>query len=218
MIWIPPWMNDFVKSKIKWKNQLYKIYTKNGYTCNDYLQFKEATVLVCQVIARRKENYHIIASKLNNPKSSAKACWSILKTVNNGKKIPVIPPLLINNELISDCKVKTNHFNSFFAHYCTPLNNNSKVPGSQTYITDKDKDIVKIIKSLDSNKAHGHNDISIRMLRICDLAIIAPLSIIFRNCINHSWFPDLLKKPNICPIKGDKQIITIDQSLYCQFV
>ena len=24
----PPWMNDFVKSKIKWKNQLYKIYTK----------------------------------------------------------------------------------------------------------------------------------------------------------------------------------------------
>ena len=33
----PPWMNDFVKSKIKWKNQLYKIYTKNHYKCNDYL-------------------------------------------------------------------------------------------------------------------------------------------------------------------------------------
>ena len=33
----PPWMNDFVKSKIKWKNQLCKIYTKNGYKCNDYL-------------------------------------------------------------------------------------------------------------------------------------------------------------------------------------
>ena len=33
----PPWMNDFVKSKIKWKNQLYKIYTKNGYKYDDYL-------------------------------------------------------------------------------------------------------------------------------------------------------------------------------------
>ena len=42
----PLWMNDFVKSKIKWKNQLYKIYTKNGYKCNDYLRLKEATVLV----------------------------------------------------------------------------------------------------------------------------------------------------------------------------
>ena len=54
----PPWMNDFVKSKIKWKNQLYKIYTKNGYRCNDYLRFKEATVLVSQVIDKRKEDYH----------------------------------------------------------------------------------------------------------------------------------------------------------------
>ena len=34
-----------------------------------------------QVIAKRKEDYHnIIASKLNNPKTSAKAYWSILKT------------------------------------------------------------------------------------------------------------------------------------------
>ena len=29
----PPWMIDFVKSKIEWKNQLYKIYIKNVYKC-----------------------------------------------------------------------------------------------------------------------------------------------------------------------------------------
>ena len=51
----PPWMNDFVKSKIKWKDQLYKIYTKNRYKYNDYLQLKEATVLVSHVIAKRKK-------------------------------------------------------------------------------------------------------------------------------------------------------------------
>ena len=50
-----PWMNDFVKGKIKWKNQLYKIYIKNDYKCNDYLRLKEATVLVSQVIAKRKK-------------------------------------------------------------------------------------------------------------------------------------------------------------------
>ena len=59
-------MNDFVKNKMKWKNQLYKIYTKNCYKFNDYLRHKEATVLVSEVIAKRKEDYHnIIASKLN---------------------------------------------------------------------------------------------------------------------------------------------------------
>ena len=94
---------------------------------------------VSQVIAKRKEDYHnIIASKLNNLKTSAKANWpvSILKTFCNGKKIPVILLLLINNKLISDFKMKANHFNSFFASQCTPLDNNSTVLGSQTYITD----------------------------------------------------------------------------------
>ena len=87
--------------------------------------------------------------------------------------------------------MKLNHFNSFFASHCTPLSNNSKVPGSQTYITDsklfslqfEDKDIIKIITSLDINKAHVHDEISIRILKICDLVVIKPLSIIFRNCI-----------------------------------
>ena len=171
-----------------------------------------------QVMAKRKEDYHnIIASKLNNPKTSAKAYWSILKTFCNGKKIQVIPPLSINNKLISDFKMKANHFNSFFASQCTMLDNNSTIPEIPTYLTDsklsslqfEDKDIIKIIRSLDTNKADGHDSISIKMLKICDLALIKPLSIIFTNCINHSTFPDLWKKPNICHIhkKGDKQII-----------
>ena len=59
------------------------------------------------------------------------------------------------------------------------------------------------------SKAHGHDDVSVRMLKICDSAIIKPLSIIFRNCISQSTFPDIWKKSSICPIhkKGDKQVI-----------
>ena len=96
----PSWLNDFVKSKIKWKNQIYKIYTKTGYKYNYYLRVKEATVLISQVIAKRKAGYHnIMALKLNNPKTSTKAYWSILKSFYNGKKVSVIPPLLINNKI-----------------------------------------------------------------------------------------------------------------------
>ena len=152
-----------------------------------------------------------MALKLNNPETSAKAYRSILKTLYNSKEIPAIPALLVNNELISDFKMKEKHFSSFFASHCTPLDNKSKVPGRQTYITDRklsslqfeDNDVIKI----NANKAHGHDDISIRMLR--NLAIIKPLSIRFRNCINHSAFPDSWKKSNICTIlkKGGKQVI-----------
>ena len=47
----------------------------------------------------------------------------------------------------------------------------------------KKNDILKIIRKLNVNKAHGHDDISIRMLKICDSVITEPLSIIFKNCI-----------------------------------
>ena len=102
-------MNDYVKGEIKWKKQLYKIYAKNGYKCNDYFQLQEATNAVSQLVSNRKQEYYNnIALNLNNPKTSAKTYWSILKIFYNRKKIPVIPPLLIKNKLVSNFKTKAN--------------------------------------------------------------------------------------------------------------
>ena len=82
------------------KQQLYKIYTKNGCKCDDHPRLQDATNLVSHVIAKRKGyNNNIIASKLNNPKTSAKTYWSIFKIFCNGKKIPFAPSLL-DNELV----------------------------------------------------------------------------------------------------------------------
>ena len=39
----------------------------------------------------------------------------------------------------------------------------------------ENKDIINVIKALDPCKAHGYDDISIRMLKICDSAIVKPL-------------------------------------------
>ena len=101
------------------------------------------------------------------------------------KKVPIIPPLLINNEIISDFEAKANHFNNFFASQCTPLNNNSKIPENQTYKTYTKLPLIKfmnkdtnIIRSLNEDKAHVHDNISIRMLKICNTAIVQPLSIV----------------------------------------
>ena len=56
--------------------------------------------------------------------------------------------------------------------------------------------------ALDINNAHGHDEISVKMLKLCDKSIITPLSIFLQNCID-------TKKSNIVPVrkKGDKQIV-----------
>ena len=124
--------------------------------------------------------------------------WSILKTFYNAKKVPIFPPLLINDKLISDFEVKANHFNNFFASKCTPLDNSSKILESQTYLTNtklssiifENKGIINIIRSLSGGKAHGHDNISNRMLKICDSAIIEPLSILFNKNMVGKYLKD----------------------------
>ena len=69
--------------------------------------------------------------------------------------------------------------------------------------------ILKIIRALHVSKAHGCDDISICMIKICDQSIIKPLPIIYQNCLNTGTFPDIWKKSNIVPVhkKGDKQVV-----------
>ena len=69
--------------------------------------------------------------------------------------------------------------------------------------------LFKIIQNLDSNKAHGHDNISIRMERICSDSICIPLEIIFQQTLFTGVFPSEWKKGKMVPIhkKSDKQNI-----------
>ena len=42
-----------------------------------------------------------------------------MKTFSNGKKVPVIAPLLFNGAFVTDFQEKANIFNSFCAKQCT---------------------------------------------------------------------------------------------------
>ena len=76
-------------------------------------------------------------------------------------------------------------------------------------ISFSDDQTLKILRALDINKAHRYDEISIRMLKLCDKSIIPPLSLLFQNCNDTRTFPDTWKKSNIAPVhqKGNKQIV-----------
>ena len=99
------------------------------------------------------------------------------------KKTPSIPSLSVNNKLISNFKEKANIFNDFFVQECQPIANNSILPTNQIFCTqnrlrDFDIDcgkILKLINSLNPHKTHGHDGISIQMVKLCYLTITEPL-------------------------------------------
>ena len=45
----------------------------------------------------------------------------------------------------------------------------------------KEIDILQIIRTLNINKANGYDDISIRMIKICEKSLLKPLILLFQN-------------------------------------
>ena len=98
--------------------------------------------------------------------------------------------------------------------WCVRLNNDINILGCQRYLKSKiysikleNSDIISVIKALDPCNAHVYDNISIKILKICDSAIMKPVAFLFKNCISQCIFPDNWKKSNIFPShkKGDKQ-------------
>ena len=93
-------------------------------------------------------------------------------------------------------------FNDYFSKQCTALDSNSSIPANISFETEEILstfeicygDIVKIIRSLDPNKAHGHDEISPRLIKIWASSISKSLVILFRNCLESESFPKEWKK------------------------
>ena len=90
------------------------------------------------------------------------------------KKIPCIPPPLRQDKFIIDFKEKAEMFNNFFTDQCSILRNKSellatlskKTRESLTTIDFSNNDILRIIRNLDPKKDHGHDIISIKIVKI----------------------------------------------------
>ena len=171
----PPWFNNEIRRILNKKNQIFEQYIANGKSQTDYERLKLTCNSLTETIRSSKEKlYYKLSTKLANPSTSSKTYWSILKTFINGKKIPIIPPLLVNDKFITNFLEKANLFNEFFSKQCQPLQNNSTLPKSNTYhtenrlndITFDNEKLLKIIQSLDANKAHRYDSISTRMLKL----------------------------------------------------
>ena len=163
---------------------------------------------ISNAVNSSKLKYHErLALKLIDPKTARKTYWKILKTFVNGTTIPLIPSLLVGNQLVTDFLVKANLFNDYFSQPCTTVDNGSSIPLNIKFATEQKLstfefciDIIKIIKSLNPSKGHGHGEIPIRIIKLSVSSIAKPLSILFRNYFENDCFRKEWKKANIVPV------------------
>jgi len=213
----PPWITKPLKTLLNRKNRLFKNYKSHGYREVDKLRLDLFRIECQQAVETAKLTYLTnLGNKVNDVNTSQKLYWKIINRVMNKCRAPKIPPVLVNNCFILNCREKAKFFNHFFSQQCKPVMNNSVLP-ILTYHTNKRIDhiniepgeIISLIRKINPNKATGSDGISGQMLLLCDDSVILPLSIIFANILSTQIYPDMWKLANVTPIfkKGDKQLI-----------
>ena len=215
--WQPPWMTDSIKRYLKERCKLTNVFYKNGQRKIDHDKVLEKSEECTKQILEAKKNYILkMTKKLADSNTSPKTYWTILNRLLYNKKIPKIPPLLVDGKLVSDFCKEANIFKNFFVSICTPIDNTSCLP-SFSYRTGSriksfrvtENNILAIIKTLDPNKAHGCDNISIKMIKICSQSLTLPLTIIFEHSIKKGKFPEIWKKANVVPAhkREDKMLV-----------
>ena len=89
---------------------------------------------------------------------------------------------MVKDRFVNNVKKKANISNRFFAEECTPIKMNQVLRESRLCSFDFVEDeILKIIRDLNIHKTHGHDDIPIRITKICEKSLFKPLILLFHN-------------------------------------
>ena len=183
----------------------YKNFVRNDQPVEQLEEIQKMISEGSRMIEDAKQKYLLkVGNTLAIQDTSAKKYWSLVNTVINKAKIPIIPPLLENGLFVTDSAQKAQLFNDHFIRQCTTIENGSKIPDNTSInptridsVVISEEKILKIIRSLNPNKAHGWDEISVRMIKLSDTALVAPLKIIFENCLRCGVFPQLWKHANV---------------------
>ena len=119
-------------------------------------------------------------------------------------------------------------FSMIFLLSNATLKNDSIPPTNQIILTESricsldfnEDEILKIIKDLNIHKAHSHDDISIRMIKICAKLLLKPLFLLFHNSINSSCCSDIWKRSNTISVHKEicKQLKNTIQFPFYQYL
>jgi len=122
-----------------------------------------------------------------------------------------------NNTFLTDDKDKACAFNDFFLSHSNIDTSNAHLPPPIELIEEKmvsvtvtEQEVYDLIKTLDTSKATGPDDISPKLLYEAGVTIVPSLTKLFNLCLGKAKFPSMWKMANVLPLykKGDASVFS----------
>ena len=197
----PPWVTRESKTTSKRKHKVYKKFNSRGINPADWERIRILRNETTRLVDTVKNNYFkSLGCKPTDAKTGIKVYWQTINKILDKSQVTCIPPLLEDDVFATNFQTKAVIFNEHFVQQCSLINNSSQLPAFitktssilETISIDSAK-ILSLIRSLNTKKAHGWDDLSISMIKICDHSILRPLCLIYERHIESGQYPQVWK-------------------------
>ena len=207
------WITEGIKNSIKHKNKLFHLQLNNPTTEN-VNNWKKCRNQLNKLIKKAQIDYY--KNLIDNQSTSCQGLWKTFGSIisQNKNKKSQIKQLKVNNKVIKSSSDIAETFNNFFCKIgsnlsakfnSTPPNAYSKYMGnsanqSMFLFKTNATEVEKIISKLENKKSTGHDDISVKFIKISSTHISELLSQIINTSIKTGCYPDQLKIAKVIPI------------------
>ena len=204
----PSWMTPSLKSAIKRKHREYNKCAKHGCKPDDWEYVRTIRDQTSSKITQVKNEYFSsLGKKLSDPTNGTKSYWTTLNKIINKQKIFQCTTFTGKWSVCYQLSNQSKYFITTFVEKCSPICNDSVLPNSVSRCNSSlfsveitGEKILSIIRSLDPKKAHDWDNISINMIKLCDIEIVKPLYLIYTECLETGRFPSSWKNAIVLPI------------------
>ena len=199
-------LKNYLRRLCRKKNRLHN-KAKISKQENDCDEFKLARNNYFSEMKRAKSEYdHGKFEALANENKFSKKWWCLIKKVQqNNDSFDVIPPIEIDNDILTNDKAKEEAFNEYFSQASTVDDTNAYLPvidrvlniNTLSSVEVTKQDTIDQLKSLDISKSYG---ISPVFLKESNRILVDSLTRLFNLSLKLSKVPHLWKQANVIPI------------------
>ena len=210
-------MTSEINRMILEKAKIYRRYVKHSRTYSDYQILRDITSRRKSAIKDASSNQFFRSGEsLNDPELLLKKIGRSYIVFYISVKYPkFFPYVTITCFWLIPCK--SEYLQLFFAKQYFLIETGSDLPADYLLTYNRLESvnldplkIVSVTRAFDVSKAYGWDDISVRMVKICDESLVKPLLNIFQFSSETGNFSSNWKKGNIVPVhkKDNKDLIS----------
>ena len=231
-----PWSNTYTRLLLRKKNRNYKLFKKlNNKYLNKLTQPNTPPEVLTALLnkknkvfntARESANQSTYANKrskvnfyngvnalMKNPNISAKKKFGILTKLLKNNKSSSIPPLIENNQTVTDPKLKGDILNQHFSSKSTVTGNDDvppdldKIPVTSEFnnLNTSPIEVAKIIRNIKRSK-QSYCGVPGKFLSLISTPISFSLTKLFNNMFEHGHFPHNFKLAHVTSIWKQKGV------------